>query len=114
MSEPPKSEFDFIYRDFEAMGEAKVREAVTIGRFGKRQAHAVAWLQMQDHSRETESDRERRFERSEDRRIARSAKNAAWIAAIAAIIAAICATIVLVHPAPPSDIKPVAPKVESP
>lgn len=80
------------------MGEPTVREAVALKRYGKRQAAAEHWLAMKDQSRETESERERRLERVEDRRIARSAKNAAWIAAIAAIIAAISAIIVMVHP----------------
>jgi hypothetical protein len=90
-------DLEFIYADFERDGEEKVRENVALERYGSRRRMALAkqWLEIQDQSRLTKSERERRSERDEDRRIARSAKNAAWIAAIAAMIAAMSAIIVM-------------------
>jgi hypothetical protein len=74
-----------VTSECEALGIAKVREAVAQGRWsGAFRRYAEGWLARCEAELES-SDRE------EMRRTARSAKNAAWAAAIAAIVAAIAA-----------------------
>ena len=94
------SDLKFKYDDFERDGESKVRENVALGRYQpKNEALAKEWLRQKGQARDELSARESRAANLEDRRIARSAKNAAWIAAITAIIAAIAAIIaVFYHP----------------
>ncbi len=79
-----------MYAEFEATGEAVVRERLIIEHYGSvgnyRRGFAEEWLQLQEEARREASN-------LEQNQIARSAKNAAWAAAIAAIIAAICAVI---------------------
>ncbi|MEX0954612.1 MAG: hypothetical protein WDZ83_05300 [Rhizobiaceae bacterium] len=78
-----------FWAELDKLGEDEVRTRVVTKRFGQAQqkmALAQAWLQERDRSRMDASN-------SEQIRIARSAKNAAWAAVIAATIAAICAII---------------------
>lgn len=74
------------------LGESEVRTRIASQRYGPsswQRALAEQWLAEMESARAEAS-------RSEQIRIARSAKNAAWAAATAAIIAAICATIAIV------------------
>ena len=86
---PTKAE---LFAEFEASGEAVVRERLIIEHYGAvgnwRRGFAEEWLRLQEEARRNASN-------LEQSQTARSAKNAAWAAAIAAIIAAICAVIVV-------------------
>ena len=76
--------------EFERLGENEVRRKLANGEYGsvgERRLRVEAWLDMQAQSRIDASSRAQI-------RLARQAKNAAFIAAIAAIIAAI-STIVM-------------------
>jgi hypothetical protein len=96
MRETPPSQIQFVFDEFARDGETAVRDNLALNRYSRSRADlARRWIEQLDHSRLSESERERRSERADDRRIARSAKNAAWIAAVAAIIAAISAIIVM-------------------
>ncbi len=80
---------DFIAQ-LEALGEAEVRRLLAKGVYGTtghKRPMVEAWLESKVQSRNDVAN-------LEIRRIARSAKNAAWTAAIAAIISAIFAAIV--------------------
>ena len=62
-----------------------------------RQQHAAReWLAYKERLRDDSDSERSSLSNSEQIRIARSAKNAAWAAAIAAIIAAICAAVAIV------------------
>ena len=77
-----------LWSELEEMGEDTVRARFAggaYGRFGNRRTLVEEWLRRQEVSRSDFSNREQIS-------IARSAKNAAWIAAIAAIISMIIAT----------------------
>ena len=78
------------YADFEAKGEAVVRDELLRGAYqNKRVDYARQWLgEIEESRRDAIS--------AADRRTARSAKNAAWAAAIAAIVAAIAAIVAAV------------------
>lgn len=83
-------EYDAAVKQFEEMGETKVRAAIANNAFGEaRKRMAQDWLAARADSRKEASHRD-------SNQIARSAKNAAWAAAIAAIIAAIAAIISIV------------------
>ncbi len=80
---------DLYFGDFEGDGEDVVRKNLALNLYQpKKAALAREWLLRKDQSRKDASI-------SEQIRIARSAKNAAWMAATAAIIAAICAAIAI-------------------
>ena len=82
------------WEEIENIGEDAVREKVSLGLYsGARLRRAKAWLEKKDQARSSESSRRKEASSSEQRRMARSAKNAAWVAAIAAIVAAIYAVI---------------------
>ncbi len=81
-----------FWAKFEKQGKTWVRARLTLGLYGERkQRYAVAWLEKKYHERASHSEQHKEASSDEQIRIARSAKNAAWIAAIAAIIAAISA-----------------------
>jgi len=77
---------DVFFASLDELGEERVRERLAQGRTYGVEKHRLAqeWLRRRENSR---SD----ADSFEQKRIARSAKNAAWTAAIAAIIAAIAA-----------------------
>ena len=80
-----------VFQGFEAEGEATVRDRVSRFAYNEEmRALAVQWLALRDQSERESS----RLSSLEARRIARSEKNAAWIAAIAAIIVAACTIII--------------------
>lgn len=93
------SDLDFKYADFERDGEEKVRERIALKAYlAPMDGLAREWLRRKDGARAEAERLSAEATRAEERRIARSAKNAAWAAAIAAIIAAIAAVIaVFVH-----------------
>jgi hypothetical protein len=81
-----------FWDDLEKIGEEGVRANLVTkvyGDLGAKHDLAEAWLESKERSRIAASS-------AEQHRIARSAKNAAWIAAIAAIVAAIAAAIAAV------------------
>ena len=85
MTEEPKEPWE----RFEALGEAEVRKRLVNSQYGpENQNRAKEWLDSKNQERSSAAS-------SEQRRIARQAKNAAIVAAIAAIIAAIVAIISL-------------------
>lgn len=94
--EIPKRRKQLRYEQFERMGEVRVSQLITSGRYtGQTLAWAREWLSNREAPREAER-KESLDERMwasnlESLRIARSAKNAAWAAAIAGIIAIIVA-----------------------
>ena len=81
-----------FWAELDGLGEEEVRTRVSVGTYSsanKKRELAQQWLERNSQERSERSN-------SEQMRIARSAKNAAWAAAIAATIAAICATISIV------------------
>ena len=79
-----------LWSELESMGEDEVMLSIAHNRYNQAKLALVyEWLRRQESSRNESS-------RIEQRRIARSAKNAAWTAAIAAIMAAVCAIVALV------------------
>jgi len=85
------------WRDFDALGELEVRQRLAAHVYGEdNERLAREWLEHGAQSRADEAERRSDASSSEQIRIARSAKNAAWAAAIAAIIAAICAAIAII------------------
>lgn len=79
------------FAEWEALGEDVVRTQYNTGRFGDvgdKRALAKMWLDRKDQERIDASN-------SATLRIARSAKNAAWVAAISAIVAMIISVIAL-------------------
>ncbi|HEX9771011.1 MAG TPA: hypothetical protein VGA50_17695 [Kiloniellales bacterium] len=87
----PPIDPDAFFAELEKLGEDEVRKRLASRAiYGGDTAPLVTeWIRRKDQECNALSNREQI-------RIARSAKNAAWIAAIAAIIAAISAIIVLV------------------
>lgn len=85
-----------FYNDLEQSGEDYVRESLRLGRYQGRKAQlAQLWLEGREKTR-LANDIETSKEANRDQiDIARSAKNAAWVAAIAAIMAVIAAIISL-------------------
>jgi hypothetical protein len=84
------SDDELYFGDFERAGEDVVRNNLALKLYvDKRAGLASEWLARKERSR-------REISNSEQIRIARSAKNAAWLAAIAAIVAAIVAAIAAV------------------
>lgn len=85
-----------VWAKYDAIGEDEVRKRIVSKNYaGQNLALAQEWLRRKDQERaEVESSRKDASNR-EQINIARSAKNAAWIAAIAAIVAAIAAVIAL-------------------
>lgn len=87
-----------VFAELDGLGEAAVRVRLSVdkayGDSGPKHALVLEWLRRKELSRKEASS-------LEQIRIARSAKNAAWIAAIAAITAAVVTIIVsylsLVH-----------------
>ena len=77
-----------LYKKFEEMGEEAVRDALAGRLFDQIKTHyANRWLEALERSR-ADTDRNREASVSEAQiDIARSAKNAAWIAATIAIVA---------------------------
>jgi hypothetical protein len=83
-------------QEFEEAGEDKVRNNLRLGRYNSKSGrYAAAWLAEKDQSRLREQEARKDSSSAEQMRIARSAKNAAWIAAMAAIIAAMAAIMAL-------------------
>lgn len=86
MTDEPKEPWE----RFEALGEVEVRKRLVNSQYGpENQNRAKEWLDSKNQERSSAAS-------SEQRRIARHAKNAAIIAAIAATLAAIAAIITLV------------------
>ena len=87
---PQTIPIDEFRAELEALGEDEVRQLTFVrkryGEVGSKRAFVDEWLRSKERERSERSN-------SEQRRIARSAKNAAWAAAIAAIIAGICASV---------------------
>ena len=85
-----------VWRELDALGEAEVRARLAQKIYGPRNISLVQeWLRRQSQS-DLDSKESRNIVSNEEQiRIARSAKNAAWVAAIGAIIAAIVAVIAL-------------------
>jgi hypothetical protein len=78
---------DDPFRRFEEAGEQQVRINLARKTYDSRRTHlAEAWLAQKERSSGEAAS-------VEQRRIARSAKNAAWVAATAAIIAVVVAAI---------------------
>ncbi|WP_417515101.1 hypothetical protein [Minwuia sp.] len=79
-----------IWLKFDELGEEAVRKRIVMKAYaGRNLVAAQEWLRSQEASRND-------ADSFEQRRIARSAKNAAWTAAIAAMIAAIAAVVAIV------------------
>jgi type IV secretory pathway component VirB8 len=77
----------------------EVRIRVRIQHWGLASAKvplAEEWLLRKSQEQDAEAEQVRRASNAEQMRIARSAKNAAWIAAIAAMVAAIIAAVAAV------------------
>lgn len=69
------------------LGESEVRSRLVGGIWNaRRRGFAEAWLHERERERSDSSN-------SEQMHVARSAKNAAWVAAIAAIVATTCAIV---------------------
>lgn len=85
----PEIDVEALWAELDELGEESVRHnlAKKVYREGQPKIELVReWLRQREEARMEASSREQM-------RIARSAKNAAWMAAIAAAIAAICAII---------------------
>jgi hypothetical protein len=80
------------WQQFEDIGEIRVRQNIAARIYGGDNTLAAReWLAHKERTQRSEEESRNVDSNSEQIRIARSAKNAAWAAAIAAIIAAICA-----------------------
>jgi hypothetical protein len=95
MQEPDPSEYDSLLAEFERDGELVIRERMEIGEYADPKKHALAkvWLEEKERAHEAIRQKWLRLERAQQKRLARRAKDAAWVATIAAAIAVICATI---------------------
>lgn len=86
---------DFFER-LERVGELEVRHRVTTGQYtGPHKLWAAKWIAEIDQRRSEEAERRSDASNAEHLRIARSEKNAAWVAAISAIAAIIISIIAL-------------------
>jgi hypothetical protein len=91
MSEKPFTRERF-WAELERLGEEEVSLRIATGKYRdvhQKKSLAEEWLRLKDHERSESRHRASLASNAESLRIARSAKNAAWIAAIAATIAAI-------------------------
>jgi CHASE3 domain sensor protein len=106
MQEPDPSENDSLLAEFERDGEPVIRKRVEIGEFADPRKHAIAKVWLEEKARAHEAIRQKwlRLERAEQKRLARTAKDAAWVATVAAAIAVICATISILLSAPVRNI----------
>ena len=85
------------FAEFEEAGEAVVRRNLALGRYNEKHGrYARGWLAEQEASRTESKDATNQASSREQIRIARSAKNAAWMAAAAAIVANVIAVFALV------------------
>ena len=103
-------ERDEFFAELETTGELQVRTNIAQKYYGFHNGKmqlAEEWLRIKDQDRRDSADAREEAARREQINIARSAKNAAWVAAIAAIIAAICAAAaVIINPPWASSPKP--------
>lgn len=89
------------FAEWDAMGEEVVRTKFNLGHFGgDKSVLAKMWLDGKDQDRSDALEERKHASNSESLRIARSAKNAAWIAAISAMIAIVVSVIALVRSSP--------------
>lgn len=87
---------DHHREDFENIGEVAVPASVNRGNFsGERLKFASQWLGELKRIRDAEVKSEKSKQREEELDVARSSRNAAWVAAFAAVIAALMAIIAL-------------------
>lgn len=86
-----------LWSQFAAAGEDKVRENIIAQRYGQSDSYkerfALEWLREKEQERVANAARRAEELIAEQIEIARSVKNATWVAASAAIIAAIIAVV---------------------
>lgn len=81
------SEQERVFQECRKLGEQVVRQKIKDGTFNRlKRTYAEDWLERESLLRMEDSN-------SEQMRVTRSAKNAAWAAAMAAIIAAIATAV---------------------
>ena len=84
------------WQQFEDIGEIRVRHNIAARIYGEDNMLAAReWLSHKERVQRSGADALNAPSNSEQIRIARSAKKAAWAAAIAAMVAAICAAVAI-------------------
>ena len=92
------AEEDDIRRDFEAKGEAAVRDNLQLGRYsGKKLLLAQQWLAVIDEDRRAAFDGKESDRAEDNLRVAKRSRTAMWVSAVMSILAFIISVIALIQ-----------------